>query len=96
MQRLHERIQYLEQKLIQLLADYQQQRTATQKLQQENEHLRQVIAIKDKAVRHLSEQVGMDAIIKQLGGQQGASMGKMISSYIKDIDRCIAFFERFK
>ena len=96
MERLHERIQYLEQKLIQLLTDYEHQRTTTQKLQQENEHLRRMTAIKDKAVRHSSEQVSIDAIIKQLGEKQGANMEKMISSYIKDIDQCIAFFERFQ
>ena len=94
MARLQERIQCLEQKLSQLLANYEQQRAITQKLQQENEHLRQMIAIKDTAVYHAAEKRGMDAIIKQLAGEPGADVGKAISNYIKDIDQCIAFFER--
>lgn len=96
MERLHERIQHLEQKLVQLLEHCSQQSMNTQKLQQENEQLRQMIATQEKALRHSSEQVGIDTVIKQLGEQQRASMRKMISSYIKDIDQCIAFFERIK
>jgi len=96
MKALYGRIQQLEQKLLQLLADHEQQKSTIQKLQQENEQLRQTMAMKDKALQRSSKQLGIDAISKQLGGTQGAEISKMLSNYIKDIDQCIAFFERCK
>lgn len=92
MPELYERIQYLEEKLIQLLANYEQQKAIVQKLQQENQDLKQMIATKDRGVAHSSEDNNMDTVIRKLSGQPGVD--KMISNYIKDIDQCIAFLEK--
>ena len=80
MQRLYERIEYLEQKLSAFVTDYQQQCAMAQKLQQENDRLKQKLA------RNAPIQTG-----KPLGHHEEHSS---IPNYLQYVDQCIAFLER--
>ena len=94
MQRLYERIAYLEQQLSALVADYQQQRVAAQKLQQENTDLKHKLATQ---VTH--DATAADLIKgmchKYRGEETEGDLRHLIESCLQYIDQCIAFLESY-
>ncbi|MEO1219396.1 MAG: hypothetical protein AAFV97_02765 [Bacteroidota bacterium] len=92
MQRLYERIEYLEQQLSALVSDYQQQRATAQELHQEN------VKLKHKLAAQVTRNTSVAEVIKgvhynQLGGDSQGDLRRLIDSCLQYIDQCISFLE---
>ena len=81
-QSLHERIQYLERRLRQLLAHYKEQQGALQQLRAEHEQLRQMAnSTANKTPRFLNESEGWE---------------DKLDTCIQEIDRSITYLEQLQ
>jgi chromosome segregation ATPase len=90
---LHVRVQYLEQKIRQLLERCKDQQEMLQQLQKENEQLIQQIANNREMVHGLlSNSLDLGAITKD--EQRMRDWGARIDNYIGDIDKSIAYLEQ--
>ena len=92
MQRLYERIEYLEQQLSALVSDYQQQRATAQKLLQEN------VQLKHKLAAQVTHDTSVADVIKsmhhnQLREDTQGDLRRLIDSCLQYIDQCISFLE---
>ena len=92
MQRLYERIAYLEHKLSALVSDYQQHRVIVQKLQQEN------VQLKHKLAAQATHDAAVADVIKGMcrkhsGEATESDLKHSIESCLQYIDQCIAFLE---
>ena len=96
MDKRYEHIQALKQKILQLIAHANQQESRLQELQQENEKLKYKLAKKGKTADQESATMDKHAIVGQLKAQPRFDQENLLSSYIKAIDQCIAFFEKTK
>jgi DNA-binding protein H-NS len=91
---LHVRVQYLEQKIMQLLEHYKNQQEVIQQLRQENEQLIQQITNREETTYDFSNRLEIGTITKKGGDMQ--DWEARLDSYISDIDRSIAYLERLQ
>jgi regulator of replication initiation timing len=88
------RVQYLEQKIMQLLERYKDQQEIVQQLQEENLHLKQLVNNRLEIAHDFSNSLEIGTITKK--GEELRDVGSSIDSYIRDIDKSIAYFERLE
>ena len=91
-EKLHVRVQDLEQKIMQLLEGYKDQQEMIQQLRQKNEQLIQQIANRTETVQDFSNSPESDATTKNSG--KLGDWEARIDSYISDIDKSIAYLEK--
>lgn len=92
--KLHVRVQHLEQKIIQLLKQHQDQRKMIQQLQEENKRLTQQVNDRADAVYGVTNHTNMRTIAEQK--MQIKNWGPSIDSYINEIDKSIAYLEQLQ
>ncbi len=90
MSKLHAHIEQLAQQLRQLIVNCDEQKAQIEKLQQENEQLKQAL---HNQAGHYSKGINQKAIRQWLKEQPSANKENRLSHYIKTIDECIAFLE---
>lgn len=93
-QPLHERIQYLERRLKQLLTRYKEQQGVLQQLQAENEQLRKRTSSTATEVPSVSNNVAVRTIIHEL--QQVEDWEGKLDTCIQEIDKSIAYLEQLE
>lgn len=92
-EKLHVRIQYLEQKIMQLLKHHKNQQEVIQQLQKENEQLVQQVTNRAEITYDFPNRLEIGTITKK-EGRNTEDWEARIDSYISDIDRSIAYLER--
>lgn len=85
-------MQYLEQKIRQLLAHCKDQQEMLQQLRKEKEQLIQQIANKKETAHKLSDNIALGAITKN--EEKMRNWGASIDNYISDIDKSIGYLEQ--
>ncbi len=90
----HVRVQYLEQKIMQLLEHYKNQQEVIQQLRRENEQLIQQVTNRAETTYDFSNSIESGTITKE--GRNMQDWEARIDSYISDIDRSIAYLERLQ
>lgn len=85
-------IQALGQRLRGLLGHYKEQQRVLQQLQKENEQLRRGASSSNASSGNFSKTPESGTITRNK--EQARELDSSIDSYIKDIDRCIAYLEQ--
>jgi len=93
-EKLQARIQYLEQKVRELLEHYKDQQRLIQQLQKEKEKLRQQASNHGEPTGNFSNSPEIGTITKS--EEQARALGSSIDSYIRDIDRSITYLEQIQ
>jgi len=93
-EKLQARIQYLEQKVRELLEHYKDQQRLIQQLQKEKEKLRQQASNRGEPTDNFSNSPEIGTITKS--EEQARELGSGIDSYIRDIDRSITYLEQIQ
>lgn len=93
-EKLQARIQYLEQKVRELLKHYKDQQKLIQQLQKENAQLRQQATDGSASTGNFSTSPEIGTITKNEA--QARDLGSSIDSYIRDIDKSIAYLEQLQ
>ena len=91
-EKLHVHVQYLEQKIRQLLAHCKDQQEVLQQLRKEKEQLIQQVANKKETAHKRSDNLALGAITKN--EEKMRNWGASIDNYISDIDKSIAYLEQ--
>jgi predicted nucleic acid-binding Zn-ribbon protein len=94
-EQLHANIHQLESKLIQLKEKYEQQKSIIQKLEQENEQLKNTLEQRIQQPILGDEKQKINSILQNLAQQKDKDIKKVFERYIKHIDQCIALLEKF-
>ena len=92
--KLHARVQYLEQKTIQLLEGYKKQHEVIQRLQEENEQLIQQVAGKEVSEPDLPGGLGPATVTQK--EHRSKNWNKRLNNYINAIDKSIAYLEKLR
>ena len=87
-------IQDLEQKVRKLLKHYKDQQEMVQQLQKEHTLVRQQAPNDGETVGNFSNRPKIDTITKNK--EQARELGSSIDSYIRDIDKHIAYLEQLQ
>ena len=90
--KLYIRVQYLEQKITQLLDSYKRQQEMLQQLQKENKDLIQQIAKKTAPTHKFLNNLAMKTNTTK--GSKLRDGEASLDSYISDIDRIITYLEK--
>jgi len=88
---MNEQIQRIENKIQQLLKEYNLARKEIQQLQKENDRLHEQLKLQNQQVAELSQKA--DSLKMYAGGLPGSAkkeLEKRIDTYLKDIDKCLA------
>ncbi|HAN49730.1 MAG TPA: hypothetical protein DCQ08_01750 [Amoebophilaceae bacterium] len=93
-EKLHVRVQDLEQKIMQLLEGYKHQQEIIQQLRKKNEQLTHQITNRTETAQDFSNSLASDAIAKK--GGKLRDWEATIDSYIGDIDKSIEYLERLR
>lgn len=91
-EKLYARIQYLEQKIMQLLERCKDQQEMMQQLRKEKEQLIRQVASKTETAYELSNSLKLDAVAKH--EKKMRNWEARIDNYIGDIDKTIAYLEQ--
>jgi chromosome segregation ATPase len=91
-EKLHVRVQYLEQKIMQLLERCKDQQEMIQQLRKEKEQLMQQGTNKTELVHNLSNSPALGTITKH--EQKIRNWEARIDNYIVDIDKAIAYLKQ--
>jgi uncharacterized coiled-coil protein SlyX len=89
---LHTRVQYLEQKITELLASYREQKESIQQLRDKNALLMQQLTNKAETAYHLVSGLVPNTIAKNK--TQLMDWEATLDAYISDIDKSIAYLEK--
>ena len=87
---LYGRVQYLQQKITQLLSDYRKQQALIQQLKMQNEQLMQQVASKVEMAHDFLGGLAMHKIT------EGSDWEARLTGYINDIDKSIAYLENMQ
>ncbi len=93
-EKLHVRVQDLEQKIMQLLESYKHQQEIIQQLQKKNEQLTHQITHRKETVQDFSNSLETDIVTKK--SERAGDWGARIDSYISDIEKGIAYLEKLQ
>ncbi len=93
-EKLQARIQYLEQKVRELLKHYKDQQKLIQQLQKENAQLIQQTTDGGESTGNFSTSPEIDTVTKN--EEQARDLGSSIDSYIRDINKSIAYLEQLQ
>jgi DNA-binding protein H-NS len=91
---LHVRVQYLEQKIMQLLEHHKNQQEVIQQLRKENEQLAQKVTNRAEITYDFPNMLEIYTITKKKKRGDTQAWEARIDSYISDIDKSIAYLER--
>lgn len=91
-EKLHARVQYLEQKIMQLLEHYKNQQEVIRQLRQEHEQLIQQVANGAETACDFLNRLEIGTVTNNGGNIR--DWEARIDSYISDIDKSIAYLER--
>jgi DNA-binding protein H-NS len=94
-EKLHVRVQYLEQKIMQLLEHHKNQQEVIQQLRQENAQFVQQVTNGAEIIYDFPNRLEIGTITKKRG-RYTQDWETRIGSYISDIDRSIAYLERLQ
>jgi|694.fasta_scaffold100333_2 hypothetical protein len=94
-EKLHVRVQYLEQKITQLLEHHKNQQEVIQQLRKENEQLVQQVTNRAEITYNFPNRLEIGTVTKKRG-RDTQDWEARIDSYISDIDRSIAYLERLQ
>lgn len=91
---MHAHVQYLEQKVTELLAGYREQQELIQQLSDKNERLMQQMTSKAETRNTLLGNLTTSTIVKQETKQK--DWEAMLDDYIKGIEKSIVYLEKIQ